>query len=248
MIGGGLQGSYPLTNPFGATGDTSPAGWLQSDSGGAKFASFTAKTGFTYHSHLHEGVDYGCPVGTNVLAVERSVIRGKLWSSQRGNYVLTWWRTAAGQAVYVAQHLSAYGSQSPGTTVAKGAVIGKSGQSGQVTGPHLHDELRVTTSATDDWLHWQSWLAINPTRCQSGGDLASSPLILPPQVLKFPGGRLYRPPVVGSTLTVGYANALPFSGTFSSATFPGTPNPWWRVVTGPAKYVGYYAPRGVLRP
>lgn len=77
---------------------------------------------------------------------------------------------------------------------------------------------------------------------------APAPAPAPPagSTLSFPGGKLYRLPMLATgVLTVGYNNAPAFTATWISVYFPGNAwNPWWRATSGP--YSGYFAPRGVL--
>jgi hypothetical protein len=84
---------------------------------------------------------------------------------------------------------------------------------------------------------------------RAGGTVAPTHVIPAPVAGTnlFPGGKLYRLPVVAGSLTVGYSNAPAFRASFVSATIAGaTTNPWWKCTSG--TYSGYYVPRGVLTP
>ncbi len=89
----------------------------------------------------HEGVDYGVPVGTPVLAAADGVVLRA--GDSRGLYGLrvVLGHGAAWQTVYA--HLSEVRVH-VGDCVARGAVIGLSGNTGRSTGPHLHFGLRCT--------------------------------------------------------------------------------------------------------
>lgn len=87
----------------------------------------------------HNGIDYGTPTGTPILAVAAGV-------------VLEVWEDAAGYGRYVklghdwGESLYAHLEQQAiavGTTVAAGQPIGISGNTGNSTGPHLHFGMRV---------------------------------------------------------------------------------------------------------
>jgi hypothetical protein len=63
----------------------------------------------------------------------------------------------------------------------------------------------------------------------------------------FPGGAMYRLPLVNGHPTLGYGHAPAFRAHFDSVTLGGAI--WWRAGAGaPSIYAGYYVPRGVLQP
>ena len=84
----------------------------------------------------HWGVDFGVPVGTNVLAAAGGVIEKSYTSNSYGNVVVV--RHVDGAATLYA-HLSQK-LVSGGQSVGQGALIGLSGNTGKSTGPHLHFE------------------------------------------------------------------------------------------------------------
>jgi len=87
----------------------------------------------------HNGIDFGCPVGTNVLACGGGVVEHADYDDcGYGWYVQV--RHVDG-LVSVYGHLSQVRTQSQ-VTVKMGQVIGRSGSSGNSTGPHLHMEIR----------------------------------------------------------------------------------------------------------
>jgi len=83
----------------------------------------------------HLGVDYGAPSGTAVNAVASGTVVAAEWSGEAGRMVRI--RHAGGiQTAYL--HLSAFGPGiRPGVRVEQGDLIGRVGQSGTATGPHL---------------------------------------------------------------------------------------------------------------
>ncbi|KAB1984187.1 peptidoglycan DD-metalloendopeptidase family protein [Streptomyces triticiradicis] len=90
-----------------------------------------------YVAGYHTGDDYAALVGTPVVAVRDGTIQ---WSNGNGGAYGNWIGLQAGNGrVYVYCHLSQRGVH-PGQTVEAGQRIGKVGQSGNVTGPHLHFE------------------------------------------------------------------------------------------------------------
>jgi murein DD-endopeptidase MepM/ murein hydrolase activator NlpD len=107
-------------------------------------AFFGDRRTYRYHNgkkekSLHYGVDFGVPVGTPVFA------------SGDGLVVMAEKRISTGWTVVVEHfpgvfslyyHLDAL-CASEGELVRAGTLIGRSGQSGLATGPHLHWEFRV---------------------------------------------------------------------------------------------------------
>ncbi len=90
--------------------------------------------------HGHNGVDYGAPVGTPIIAAaDGEVMISRIgWNGGYGTYIVI--RHANGtQTLYA--HMSQL-NVNPGERVVKGQVIGKMGNTGQSTGPHLHFEVR----------------------------------------------------------------------------------------------------------
>jgi hypothetical protein len=92
----------------------------------------------------HNGIDYACPVGTQIYAVAQGVVTkiqtdpggyGLHIRIQHPNGVKPEFRTIYAHLSNVAVSL--------GQEVAKGKMIGRSGNTGYSTGPHLHFEMRL---------------------------------------------------------------------------------------------------------
>ena len=83
----------------------------------------------------HLGIDYGAPPGTPVNAVASGVVEAAEWSGEAGRMVRI--RHAGGfKTAYL--HLSSFAPGiRAGARVEQGVLIGRVGQSGNVTGPHL---------------------------------------------------------------------------------------------------------------
>ena len=107
-----FDGAYPITQKFGD--------------------KYTDPNG-------HAGIDYGCPIGTPILASEAGTVSfiGNL-NTGYGKYVMI--KHDDGNTTLYA-HLSVI-SVTLWQTVKKGQVIGYSGSTGNSTGPHLHFEVR----------------------------------------------------------------------------------------------------------
>jgi murein DD-endopeptidase MepM/ murein hydrolase activator NlpD len=102
--------------------------------------------GSMWSSGYHTGVDFVVPTGTSLKAVGAGTVVSAGWGGAYGNQVVI--RLADG---YYAQygHLSSI-SVSSGQTVSAGQQIGLSGATGNVTGPHLHFEIRTTPDYGSD--------------------------------------------------------------------------------------------------
>ncbi|MER6534268.1 M23 family metallopeptidase [Streptomyces sp. 900105755] len=151
------------SNPGSSTSSSassSDASHTSNNSGGSVTTAFgftlpvtggTIGTGYhvagsMWSSGYHTGVDFVVPTGTPVKAVGTGTVVTAGWGGAYGNQVVI--RLADG---YYAQygHLSAL-SVSVGQTVTAGQQVGLSGATGNVTGPHLHFEIRTTPDYGSD--------------------------------------------------------------------------------------------------
>ena len=93
----------------------------------------------------HTGTDFRAKVGTNIYA------------SNNGVVALTMNRFYLGNVVYIDHGRGAFSYYShmnsfnvtKGQIVKKGQIIGKSGKTGRITGPHLHYALRLYNTTVD---------------------------------------------------------------------------------------------------
>jgi len=93
----------------------------------------------------HTGTDYRAKVGTNIHATNNGVV------------ALTMDRFYLGKVVYIDHgrgafsyyaHMSSFAVKE-GQKVKKGQIIGKSGKTGRITGPHLHYAFRLYNTTVD---------------------------------------------------------------------------------------------------
>jgi len=85
--------------------------------------------------HSHPAIDFAMPSGREVRAAGAGTVISSSQHREAGHYVAIYHREDKRTSYYF--HLSAK-SVSVGRVVAAGAVIGRSGCSGNCTGPHLH--------------------------------------------------------------------------------------------------------------
>ncbi|MEU3275871.1 transglycosylase family protein [Streptomyces antibioticus] len=118
----------------------------RAETGHSLVAPVGAATGTPYHASgsswskgYHTGVDFPVPTGTSVKAVGAGTVVSAGWGGSFGYQVVI--RHGDGRYTQYA-HLSAI-SVRDGQSVSGGQRIGRSGSTGNSTGPHLHFEVRT---------------------------------------------------------------------------------------------------------
>uniref|UniRef100_A0AAU2JT38 M23 family metallopeptidase n=1 Tax=Streptomyces sp. NBC_00049 TaxID=2903617 RepID=A0AAU2JT38_9ACTN len=106
-------------------------------------------SGSMWSSGHHTGLDFAAPTGTPVKAVAAGKITSAGWSGAYGYRIVL--ELEDGTEVWYC-HLSSMSVTSG--SVGVGATIGRVGATGNVTGPHLHLEVRKGGSTVDP----QAWL------------------------------------------------------------------------------------------
>ncbi|MFG2115414.1 peptidoglycan DD-metalloendopeptidase family protein [Streptomyces sp. NPDC048718] len=132
----GTSASVPA-GTTASSGATASSGWVAPVSGGTS-TPYRA-SGSMWSSGYHTGVDFMAATGTTVRAVGPGTVYSAGWGGSYGNQVVI--KHADGTYSQYA-HLSSI-SVSAGQTVTGGQQIGLSGATGNVTGPHLHFEMRT---------------------------------------------------------------------------------------------------------
>ncbi|WP_269858706.1 M23 family metallopeptidase [Streptomyces sp. RPT161] len=120
---------------------------------GKPVTSYTPTAGFGESSSLwsstHTGQDFAAPTGTPVMAIHSGTITSAGWAGSYGyRIVLT---LDDGTELWYC-HLSSM--VKTGGKVTTGDVIGRVGATGNVTGPHLHLEVRPGGGGPVDPLPW----------------------------------------------------------------------------------------------
>lgn len=98
-------------------------------------------------SGFHTGIDYGCPMGTEIMASADGMVVFAGWDATGYGLCVIIRHTEDRSTLYA--HLSKI-HVVKGEAVKQGRVIGLSGKSGNSTGPHLHFEARRI------WTDWTS--------------------------------------------------------------------------------------------
>ncbi len=105
---------------------------------------------------FHSGVDFKAPIGTEIAAING------------GEVVLAKDRYLAGKTVIIDHGKGVYScyyhlseiSVKKGDLVKKGEIVGRSGKSGRVTGPHLHLTIKIAGESVDPMQFIDSFNAI----------------------------------------------------------------------------------------
>ncbi|MFH7596276.1 LysM peptidoglycan-binding domain-containing M23 family metallopeptidase [Streptomyces racemochromogenes] len=130
--------------PAAQSAPASAAGFVAPVSGGISTQYRTP--GAMWSSGYHTGVDFIASTGTTVRAVGAGTVVSAGWGGAYGNQVVI--RHADGKYSQYG-HLSQL-NVSTGQAVTAGQTIGLSGATGNVTGPHLHFEIRTGPSYGSD--------------------------------------------------------------------------------------------------
>lgn len=99
---------------------------------------------------FHYGVDVAMPCGTNVLCAQKGIAKEVSENDDYGKYIIV--DHGDGISTLYA-HLESVIATS-GDEIDKGQLIAKSGESGKVTGPHLHFEIREG----ENWLNPEDFI------------------------------------------------------------------------------------------
>ncbi|MEU6332778.1 peptidoglycan DD-metalloendopeptidase family protein [Streptomyces sp. NPDC047049] len=153
----------------------------------------------------HSGVDFPKPTGTAVYAAADGVVLathayGTEDNNAYGNFVIV---LHADNVETMYAHLS-HIDATPGARVKAGALIGRVGATGNVTGPHLHFEVRPMISGHH--------LPVNPEPYLSKAGVAK------PGNPNDPGWNMPNSPAGGSGLACTYAGGL--GGAVNAAALP----------------------------
>ena len=156
LSGGGI--AHPLAKTASATttaaktasaktasATTASTGWGK-PVGDAPIGTGYDVAGSSWASGYHTGVDFLVGTGTAVHSVAAGTVVSAGWDGSYGNDVIL--KHADGKYTLYG-HLS-QALVSAGQSVTEGQQIGVSGATGNVTGPHLHFEVRTTPSYGSD--------------------------------------------------------------------------------------------------
>lgn len=147
LIGGGI-GFFTggEKNNVGAGGTTDTTGGFSRPVTGGNISAYYGQKGDVWSAGYHKGTDYAVPTGTPVYAAASGIVSKANYGGGSHSFGLYVALEHGGGYTTIYAHLS-QALVSPGESVIKGQLIAKSGESGHVTGPHLHFEVRKNGNA-----------------------------------------------------------------------------------------------------
>lgn len=93
----------------------------------------------------HSGTDYRAKIGTDIIAVNSGIVKIAQNRFYSGNSIVI----DHGQGVYSCYYHLSKMYYKVGDSIKKGQVIGLSGDTGRITGPHLHFSFRINSIQVD---------------------------------------------------------------------------------------------------
>lgn len=96
------------------------------------------KVGKMWSKGYHTGVDFAVPINTPVLAVADGKVANANWGKSYGTQIV---QDLSDGSFCIYAHLSK-SNKKAGDAIAKGEIIGYTGNTGNSSGPHLHFERR----------------------------------------------------------------------------------------------------------
>ena len=145
---GGAVGYFPggEQNNVGAGGTTDTSGGFARPVSGGNISAYYGQKGDVWAAGYHKGTDFAVPTGTPVYAAASGIVSKANYGGGSHSFGLYVAIEHGGGYTTIYAHLS-QALVSPGESVIKGQLIAKSGESGNVTGPHLHFEVRKNGNA-----------------------------------------------------------------------------------------------------
>ena len=214
-----VPSKYPITTPYG-------------------------KKGPMWSSGHHQGVDFACPVGTDIYApIDAKVVgvgTNGTWGPNFGRHEIVLEFTAKRSALLPTKTyyaILAHGSQAfvkIGDVVKAGQLIGKSGAEGNVSGPHVHFEVQ-----TSRW--WTKTNDINPQFVLDWQPPAPVKPVIPAATTTIAGGKpgVAKPPVKKPTKTISGTPKKPVTSAPTTSVNPSkltvTTQPAKKATTKPVK-------------
>jgi murein DD-endopeptidase MepM/ murein hydrolase activator NlpD len=104
-----------------------------------KITTAYKKLGKMWSKGYHTGIDFAVPQGTDIIAVADGKISNANWGKSYGTQIV---QKIAGQDTWVIYAHLSKSLVKAGDEIKKGQHIGKSGNTGNSSGPHLHFEAR----------------------------------------------------------------------------------------------------------
>lgn len=147
-IYGFATGGEPSSVGMGGMSDTTGASALNRPVQSGEISAYYGEKGSVWRAGYHKGTDFAVPIGTNVYAAAAGKVIAVQTTEGTNDFGLHVKLDHGNGYETIYAHLSQV-LVKIGDEVQKGQLIGKSGESGRVTGPHLHFEVRKNGAAVD---------------------------------------------------------------------------------------------------
>lgn len=145
---GFMTGGEPSSVGMGGMSDTTGAAALNRPVQSGEISAYYGQQGSVWRAGYHKGTDFAVPTGTNVYAAAAGKVVAVQTTEGTNDFGLHVKLNHGNGYETIYAHLSQVLVRM-GDEVQKGQLIGKSGESGRVTGPHLHFEVRKNGAAVD---------------------------------------------------------------------------------------------------
>ena len=114
----------------------------------------TSRYGYRTHPiygdrRMHTGIDIGAGAGVPIIASDDGTVLLSEYSGGYGNLTVVEHASRAGRSVTTSYAHQSVMYVQPGQQVRRGQMIGRAGDTGNVTGPHLHFEVRLDGDPVD---------------------------------------------------------------------------------------------------
>lgn len=94
---------------------------------------------------MHEGLDVGAPIGTDIIAPADGIVKISGKNPGFGNYI----EIDHGYGLETVYAHNSLNLVKKGQKIKRGEILGKTGNTGLSTGPHLHYEVRINGTPVD---------------------------------------------------------------------------------------------------
>jgi murein DD-endopeptidase MepM/ murein hydrolase activator NlpD len=116
------------------------------------------EAGTLWASGFHTGLDFAAPTGTPIKAVHGGTVTAAGWAGSYGYRTVV--KLSDGEELWYCHQSSM--TVTVGQKVTTGEVIGRVGATGNVTGPHLHLEVRTVAGTAIDPKPWLEQHGLHP--------------------------------------------------------------------------------------
>ena len=160
MFGGGGESSG---NGLG-TNSTATGGMNMVAPASGPITAYFGQSGSIWKSGHHRGMDYGVPEGSPVHAAAAGKVSDSGYSGDLGKYL----KVDHGNGIKTTYAHLQMAEAHIGDSVSPGSLLGRSGATGNVTGPHLHFAVEQNGNAIDPRTFLAGGVPISPSTSGNG--------------------------------------------------------------------------------